>query len=163
MKGIFKDAFSAKWDGEVEFVGSTTSGPFGKGTRDKRERAIECPLWPLTRPHAAPRHVKRYHTHWSAHSTTDLPEGVTYTPREGSCQLPEHRAPSRELAGVTCRLDPCIRSHKSAGLSGSVRRDRSDGWRSPVPRGDNTGGPDGVPPPPTIACWGSPTGSEVRD
>ena len=38
------------------------------------------------------------------------------------------------------------------GTRGRVRRDGSDGWRSPFPRGDNTGEPDRVPPSPTIAC-----------
>ena len=27
----------------------------------------------------------------------DLPEGVTYTPREDSSQPPQHRAPARQL------------------------------------------------------------------
>ena len=37
------------------------------------------------------------------------------------------------------------------GTHHRVRRDGSDGWRSPVPRGDNTGGRDQLPPQPTIA------------
>ena len=38
-----------------------------------------------------------------------------------------------------------------SGTLGGVLRDGSDGWRSPVPRGDNTGGRDHLPPQPTIA------------
>ena len=34
-----------------------------------------------------------------------------------------------------------------------VRRDGSDGWRSPVTRGDNIGKRVRVPPPPPIAAW----------
>ena len=37
------------------------------------------------------------------------------------------------------------------GTHGRVHRDGSDCWRSPVPRGDNTGVRDLLPPPPTIA------------
>ena len=37
------------------------------------------------------------------------------------------------------------------GTLGGVLRDGSDGWRSPVPRGDNTGGRDHLPPQPAIA------------
>ena len=40
--------------------------------------------------------------------------------------------------------------HRVGGTHGGVLRDGSDGWRSPVPRGDNTGGRDRLPPPPTI-------------
>ena len=42
--------------------------------------------------------------------------------------------------------------HRVGGTHGRVRRDGSDGWRSPVPRGDNTGGRGRVLPPPTIRC-----------
>ena len=41
---------------------------------------------------------------------------------------------------------------ESAGPHGRVRRDGSDGWRSPVLRGDKTGGRVGLPRPPTIRC-----------
>ena len=42
--------------------------------------------------------------------------------------------------------------HREGGTHCRVRRDGSDGWRSPVPRGDNTGGRGHVLPPPTIRC-----------
>ena len=42
--------------------------------------------------------------------------------------------------------------HRVGGTHDRVRRDGSDGWRSPVPRGDNTGGRGRVLPPPTIRC-----------
>ena len=38
------------------------------------------------------------------------------------------------------------------GTHGRVLRDGSDGWRSPVPRGDNTGERGRVHHPPTIRC-----------
>ena len=41
--------------------------------------------------------------------------------------------------------------YRVGGPLGCERRDGSDGWRSPVPRGDNTGRRDCVHPPPTIA------------
>ena len=44
---------------------------------------------------------------------------------------------------------------KSRQLPGCVRRDESFGWRSPITRGDNSGGRGGrvrVPPSPTIAA-----------
>ena len=42
--------------------------------------------------------------------------------------------------------------HHVGGTHGRVRRDGSDGSRSPVPQGDNTGGRGRVLPPPTIRC-----------
>ena len=45
---------------------------------------------------------------------------------------------SAEAAASSGSLVPCTRSHESAGLM-VVGRDGSDCWRSPVPRGDNTG------------------------
>ena len=47
-----------------------------------------------------------------------------------------HRYPPRCFG----TLDLSIKSIASAGHNGRVRRDGSDGWRSPVPRGDNTVG-----------------------
>ena len=41
--------------------------------------------------------------------------------------------------------------HQVSGTDGRARRDGSDGWRSRVPWGDNTGGRDHQPPLPTIA------------
>ena len=58
--------------------------------------------------------------------------------------------PSVRCSGT---LDLCNRSIASRRALGCELRDGSDGWRSPVPWGDNTGGRDGVPPPPTIAFW----------
>ena len=46
-----------------------------------------------------------------------------------------------------------IRSIASRRALGCGLRDGSDGWRSPVPRGDNTGGRDYVHPLPSIAFW----------
>ena len=67
-----------------------------------------------------------------------------------------HRAPfSRELASRVDVLELWIswhQKHRVGGTHGRVRRDGSDGWRSPVPRGDNTGERDRALPPPTIAC-----------
>ena len=40
--------------------------------------------------------------------------------------------------------------HRVGGTHGHVRREGSVGWRSPVPRGGNTGGRGRVLPPPTI-------------
>ena len=41
--------------------------------------------------------------------------------------------------------------HRIGGTLGGALRDGSDGWRSPVRRGDSTGGRDCLHPPPTIA------------
>ena len=40
--------------------------------------------------------------------------------------------------------------HRVGGTLGGVLHDGSDGWRSPVTQGDNTGGRGHLPPPPTI-------------
>ena len=50
-------------------------------------------------------------------------------------------------------LDLCTRSIASRRALGCELRDGSDGWRPPVPRGDNTGGRGYVHPPPTITFW----------
>ena len=49
------------------------------------------------------------------------------------------------------------------GTLGGVLCDGSDGWRSPVPRGDNTGGRVHLPPQPAIAFSVPPTDSVHRD
>ena len=67
-------------------------------------------------------------------------------------------APTRKLAfpsfffrryPLRCSLH---QKPRVGGPPGCVRRDGSDGWLSPVPRGDNTGGRVRVPPPPIIPC-----------
>ena len=82
-------------------------------------------------------------------------------------QLKKKRAPTPEPAVIqrslfdrhpllfrcSGTLDLCIRSIASRRALGCELRDGSDGWRSPVPRGDNTGGRGYVHPPPTIAFW----------
>ena len=49
------------------------------------------------------------------------------------------------------------------GTHGCVRRDGSDGWRSPVPRGDNTGGRDHLPSSASHRFPVPPTGPVHRD
>ena len=47
---------------------------------------------------------------------------------------------------------PATEASRVGGTHGRVRRDGSDGWRSLVPRGDNTGERVQVPHLPTIVC-----------
>ena len=90
--------------------------------------------------------------------TFQLPAGGTSGQTQGHPPKNRYWAPTQGpvLSGtpldVRCSetLAPCIRSIKSAGTHGRLRRDGSDGCRSPVPQGDNTGGRDRLPPPPAI-------------
>ena len=59
-------------------------------------------------------------------------------------------------------FDSLHQKPRVGGTHGCVHCDGSDGWRSPVPRGENTGGCDRLPHPPTIALL-PPTGSERCD
>ena len=65
-------------------------------------------------------------------------------PRTGSCRYPSGRSMFLDFGSLH-------QKPRVGGTHGRVCRDGSDGWRSPVPRGDNTGGRDRPPPPPIIA------------
>ena len=65
-------------------------------------------------------------------------------PRTGSFRLPSGRSMFLEFGSMH-------QKPRVGGTHGRVRRYGSDGWRSLVPRGDNTGGGrDHLPLPPTI-------------
>ena len=89
-----------------------------------------------------------------------LAVGVMFQLLEGgtSGQTQGHRPKNRQslfdryaLYSIFWDFGSLHQKHRVGGTHGRVRRDGSDGWQSPGPRGDNTGGRARVPPPPTIA------------
>ena len=70
----------------------------------------------------------------------------------GSFSVPFARAPTQGPVFLAQASLDCL-GLRVGGPPGCVRRDGSGGWRSPVSRGDHTGGRDCALLPPTIAFW----------
>ena len=63
---------------------------------------------------------------------------------------PKDRFSSTGIPSMFWDFGSLHQKHRVGGTHGHVRREGSDGWRSPVPWGDNTGGRSRLLPPPTI-------------
>ena len=62
-----------------------------------------------------------------------------------------------------CDFGSLHQKHRVGGPPGGVRRDGSDGWRSPVPRSDNTGGRGSCSSSANHRLLGPPSGPELLD